>query len=233
MLFSLANVQCFIWWTHVWLILIRKCVVFLIVDAFWLTFIRKCVVDACLAYFHQECVRNQQWTHVWPIFIRKVNQEVEPHFIRIGIFACFLVSLIQSIVEYHPTVDFIVQEAHGHPGTLYGHDRTAAPTFTALLLHFWLFFQYSLDLITQIIVNCLPGVINISDAPQEHTIAEPRIGTTALTCVTMIFRVFGLISVFPYKSCSIPRQRALTHRLYDQARLFTQMWKAPYRQHRY
>jgi hypothetical protein len=38
----------------VWLILIMKCVVLLIVDAFWLILIRKCVVDTSLADFDYE-----------------------------------------------------------------------------------------------------------------------------------------------------------------------------------
>jgi hypothetical protein len=94
---------------------------------------------------------------------------------------------------------------------------------------FWLFFQYSLDLIIQIIVNCLPPVVNIANAPHGHVIAEFRVDIAAITLVTMIFRVFGLFSVFPYESWSIPRQRASTHRLYHQGGQFTSLWKALYR----
>ena len=45
------------------------------------------------------------------------------------------------------------------------------------------------------------------------------------------FRVFGSFSVFPYKSCSIPRQRALTHRLYDRGRRSARLWRALHRYH--
>src|SRR5712664_217291 len=97
------------------------------------------------------------------------------------------------------------------------------------LQHFWLFFQYSLDLITEIIVNFLPPVVNIADASHEHPIAEYRVGTADISCVKMIFRVFDSFSVFPYESCLIPRQTALTHRLYHQGSQFTSLWKALYR----
>jgi len=146
-----------------------------------------------------------------------------------AIFACFLVSLTQFIVKYHPTVDFIIQAPYENTGTPYGRHCTAASTFTTLLLHFWLFFQYSLDLITEIIVNFLPPVVNIADASHEHPIAEYRVGTADISCVTMIFRVFDSFSVFPYESCLIPRQTALTHRLYHQGSQFTSLWKALYR----
>lgn len=49
----------------------------------------------------------------------------------------------------------------------------------------------------------------------------------------MIFRVFCWISVFPYESWSIPRQMALTHRLYDLERPSACWDKAPHRYHRY
>src|SRR6266481_988867 len=208
-----------------WLILIRKCVVLLIVNAFWLTLIRKWVVNANLINFSLgKC-------------IRLANSGPIRKFIRISlhkaIFACFLVSLTQFIIKYDPTVDFIVHAPHGHTSTQYGRDYTAASISTTLLPHFWLFFQYSLDLITQIIVNCLPPVVNISNASHGHPIADPRVDTAAITRVTMIFRVFGLFSVFPYESCLIPRQRASTRRLYHLEGQSTPLWKVLYRLHRY
>ncbi len=83
-------------------------------DAFWLILISKCVVDACLAYFSLgKC-------------IRLANSGPIRKFIRISlhqaIFACFLVSLTQFIIKYHPTVDFIVQAQNGHIGPPYGRD---------------------------------------------------------------------------------------------------------------